>query len=147
MSRLLAVRRLAFAALATTGIVLACRAPGEAPPLAPRPDPVEPSTNPVPGAPDPIDPSTPGPSAPTEDAGVPLSVVRPPIYKAQAVDGGVDGAVDDGGTVEDADLDDAAVIDDALDPGLPPGGPEDAGEVLPPVPDADLPPDGGQPFR
>ncbi len=36
--------------------------------MAPRPSPVEPTANPVPGAPDPIEPGRPGPTFPGPDA-------------------------------------------------------------------------------
>jgi hypothetical protein len=70
MTRLLQLRRLTLAAVAAAGVVVACRAatPGEAPPLGPRPGPVEPSANPVPGAPDPLSPRAPERSKPAPDA-------------------------------------------------------------------------------
>ncbi len=110
MSRYAHLRRLGLAALSALGLVLACRSmvPGEAPPLAPRPGPVEPSANPVPGAPDPIDPGRPGPTFPTPDAqpGSPTPKPEPvtmrevpsPDYRAAAtpaqarLDGGADAA-------------------------------------------------------
>lgn len=100
MSRLTSLKRLAIAALATAGVVAACRAaqPGEAPPLAPRPEIGEPTrSNPVPGAPDPLDPpdpGTPGPTAPTHDGGAapvtlinpgPVSQIDPPIYRSNEI--------------------------------------------------------------
>lgn len=79
------------------GVVFACRAPtpGEMPPLAPRPEPVqpmpadpksEPTTTPVPGAPDPI----PADAAATA---VPVPEVRADRFQSSAVDAGTDAAV------------------------------------------------------
>jgi len=70
MTRLPQLRRLTIAAVAAAGVVIACRAatPGEAPPLGPRPEPVEPDHNPVPGAPDPLSPRAPERTKPAPDA-------------------------------------------------------------------------------
>ncbi len=135
MSRLTSIKRLVVATLATGAVVMACRAaqPGEAQPLAPRPEaPSEPTANPVPGAPDPLDPAAPGPNYPTEDAGIdptatnpgPVSMteIDPPVFKAQrSPDAGVPRDAGAGGVVNDAA--------------------SDAGTALPPVGDARLPSD------
>ena len=125
MSRMIAIRRLTTAALALTGIALACRAapPGETPPLAPRPEPTEPSPSPVPTVPERANPSGPGRRGPGVDAPMPLTSLPPPVYRSQP---SAPAQVDDAG------------IDDALDPGEPPA---DGFELLP-VPDADLPDSG-----
>jgi hypothetical protein len=177
MSRLTSLKRLAFAALATAGIVAACRAaqPGEAPPLAPRPE-IGPPTSPapVPGAPDPLpDPGTPGPNAPTEDAGVaptpPVSQIEPPVYQSyetpitplQARDAGAAGPDAGGGGRDAAPRLDAAIPDAPRDAAIdapPPDAPaprrdaavpdaRDSGVGLPPVPDATLPPDAVRPMH
>lgn len=69
MSRLRAIQRLAIAAsvIAAAGVG-ACRLlqQGEVPPLAPRPTPTTPTSNPVPGAPSPIDPTVPRPRPPVD---------------------------------------------------------------------------------
>ncbi|CAN5916615.1 hypothetical protein BH11MYX3_BH11MYX3_37480 [soil metagenome] len=62
--------------------------------MAPRPSPVEPTANPVPGAPDPLEPGRPGPTFPTPDAnpGAPTPLPEPvtmrevpsPDYRASA---------------------------------------------------------------
>ena len=74
------------------GFAFACSAPtspGEAPPLAPRPQPVqpmpeerdpEPATTPLPGAPDPLSPPTPDAGPVTE---VPTPEVRGATYPMQ----------------------------------------------------------------
>lgn len=178
MSRLSSLKCLALAALATAGVVAACRAaqPGEAPPLAPRPEIGEPtSPAPVPGARDPLgpqDPGTPGQSAPTEDTGGPptrngpISQIDPPVYRAtetpisplQARDAGASPDAG-GGRERDAErldasrLDDAAPLDaPALDAAPAPrdaGVPDarDGGVGLPPNPDASLPPDAVRPMH
>ena len=170
MSRLISLKRLAYAAVATAGVVAACRAaqPGEAPPLAPRPEIGAPtSPAPVPGAPDPLapDPGTPGPNAPTENDGGspvttgPVSQIDPPVYRShetpisplQARDAGapdasggrrnrVDAATPD--ARPDAPAPDAAPS--ARDAGIPDA--RDSGVSLPPNPDASLPPDAVRPM-
>lgn len=172
MSRLSSLKRLAFAALATAGVVAACRAaqPSEAPPLAPRPEIGEPSSPaPVPGAPDPLSPE------PSADAGLsptttsaPVSQIDSPIYRSdetslaplQSRDAGV--PADAGGNRRDAGrLDatspdaapprdaavDARVADapPARDAGVPDA--RDGGVGLPPNPDASFPPDAVRPMR
>lgn len=146
MSRLTSLKRLAIAALATAGVVAACRAaqPGEAPPLAPRPELGEPTrSNPVPGAPDPLDPpdpGTPGPSVPTEDGGAapmtpnnpgPVSQIDPPIYRSTEIpltpkQAPVDAGGPDAGRGSDAGRPDAMAPPDA---GPRPDAPIDAGPV------------------
>jgi hypothetical protein len=143
MSRFVSLQRLTLASLATIGIIAACRAaqPGEAPPLAPRPDPIQPSANPVPGAPDPIDPGVPGPNVPSPgpDAGIPGVPSEPvtstrPEFRSARVD---PAQLVDAGT----GADDAATLDDA---GTAPVDAQD----LPPVPDAGVPLDApGGPLR
>lgn len=61
MSRAHSIRCLVVAAAAVGAIASACRLlqQGEVPPLAPRPVPTSPTSNPVPGAPSPIDPAAP----------------------------------------------------------------------------------------
>jgi hypothetical protein len=157
MSRFTSIKRLAIAGLAAAGVAAACRGamPGEAPPLAPRPD-IGPSSDPVPGAPDPIDPpdpGTPGPKFPTEDAGpAPILPTPPgPISFAsadpmQGRDAGPDARP------RDAAVD--AVVDAAIDAPAPDAAPDaavpdarDSGVGLPPVPDAVLGPDALTPLR
>lgn len=164
MTRLTALKRLFVAGLFCTGIVAACRAtqPGEAPPLAPRPEPTTPvpSSNPVPGAPDPIHrdlPGTPSPALPPGDAGTtapspkpgPVSILTPELRASAqtiAADAGPDAPPPgtDGGARSDtpAPAPDAAVPLDAS--------PIDAyTPELPPVPDAPLAPitpDAGRPY-
>lgn len=63
-------------------LLVACSSPGEAPPLAPRPGPIDPTATPVPEAPapgTPLDPHTPGPILPG-DAGVPITSTRPMVH-------------------------------------------------------------------
>lgn len=177
MSRLTSFKRLAFAALATAGVVAACRAaqPGEAPPLAPRPE-IGPPTSPapVPGAPDPLPvPGTPGPNTPREDAGVapppPISQIEPAVYQSyetpinplQAHDAGAAGPDAGGGRDAGPRLDAAmpdgpqrdAAIDAAPADAPPPRrdaavpDARDGGVGLPPVPDASLPPDAVRPMH
>lgn len=176
MSRLTSLKRLALAALASAGVIAACRAaqPGEAPPLAPRPEIGGPTS---PGAPDPLD--RPGPTGPTpkQDAGAapvtptnpgPVSQIDPPIYQSteiplQARDAGVspdrrpgrdggrlDAAVPDAAPPPDAPID--AATPDAGTPPRDAGVPDarDGGVGFPPNPDASmppsLPPDAVRPF-
>lgn len=173
MSRLTSLKRLAFAALATAGVVAACRAaqPGEAPPLAPRPE-IGPPTSPapVPGAPDPLpSPGTPGPA---EDAGAapttrntPVSQLAPPVYQAyetpitplQMRDAGPDASTGPDAARRDAAIPDAppprdapsdAPVADAparRDAAVPDA--RDGGVGLPPVPDASFAPDAMSPMR
>lgn len=129
--------KLALAGL-VGGFAFACGGPtnpGEMPPMAPRPDPVQPvpdhrpsdpSPTPVPGAPDPLDPSRTGPTNPAPaDAGVPVTEIAPVQFQHD------DGTPSDGGAPPSEDRDppptDASVDMDASAP-------------LPPIPDA-LPPD------
>ncbi|MDQ3370000.1 MAG: hypothetical protein M3680_31665, partial [Myxococcota bacterium] len=96
------------------GGVVACSGPtnpGEMPPLAPRPDPVQPtpttppgpmgdpdpSGNPVPGAPDPIDPSRTGPTFPAADGGVPITRLTSPQFRSDGAVASPHQAPSDGG--------------------------------------------------
>ncbi|MDB4962619.1 MAG: hypothetical protein JWP01_2618 [Myxococcales bacterium] len=167
MSRLTSLKRLVIAAFSTCAVVAACRAaqPGEAPPLAPRPEPVSPATAPVPGAPDPLDqPPTPATDARTVDA-VPVSQLDPPVFKAQGMPmadaGFVDGGRADAGARDasppdpnrpdagsDAGATDASTVDATPVPRLDAGVPDarDGGVGLPPNPDASLPADAVRPM-
>ncbi len=112
MTRLVHVRRLALLAFGALGIAVACRtAAPEGQPMGPRPGPVEPSSNPVPGVPDPTLPGGPGPTFPTPDAPPaspgPISSreVPTPSYQAAAEpaqiprDAGVDAVMSDATTL------------------------------------------------
>ncbi|MEJ7599129.1 MAG: hypothetical protein WKG01_14570 [Kofleriaceae bacterium] len=110
------------------GCAGACKAtPSEMPPLAPRPEPTEPSSDPspVPGVPDPIEPSSPGPAmpggsgAPAVPPGPAFIDHRPPAPTPPVR---TDAGIADGGIVLDAR--------------------PDASSPLPPLPDGGLPPDG-----
>ncbi|MBA3393719.1 MAG: hypothetical protein H0T89_13810 [Deltaproteobacteria bacterium] len=111
------------------GFAFACGAPtqpGEMPPLASRPDQVQPAPSPrpdprpVPGAPDPLDPARTGPTVPSpSDAGVPLTMITPPDFRASGSqpahapgDAGVPPASDGG-------MSDAAVLPPTLPDALP----------------------------
>lgn len=103
--------------------------------MGPRPGPVEPSANPVPGAPDPLDPAAPrrtptvppdaGPASPGNGP-VTMREVRPTIIQASATPAQtpVDAGMDGGG----ADASDAAV----LPPEIPDAVPNDAAKTLQP---------------
>ena len=117
------LRRKILAGLAglVGGFATACapNPPGEAPPLAPRPEPVQPmpASNdpaPVPGAPDPM-----SPKFPPDDAGAPGA--PPPVLAP----GFVDNRVPTPAQASDAGVADAV--------------------QLPPVPDASLPDSNAQP--
>ncbi len=164
MSRLTAIKRLLIASFAASGLVIACRAatPGEAPPLAPRPEIGQP-TNSVPRPPDPLDPPDPGtpePSAPREDAGpgpispFPTGPVTTRVELKSSVstmqaprDGGVDAARPDAPGTDAATGVDAAPVDatrvDAAPVAPRDGRVPDAGDSgvtgLPPVSDATIP--------
>jgi len=163
MSRLIALKRLALASLAAGGLVLACRAatPGEAPPLAPRPDLGQPA-NPVPGAPDPIDPpdpGTPGPSIPSEDAGpgpIPPVSMGTPLSMHSEIRASAEvmqtPTPRDAGATTDAARPDASSIDAAARDAAPidastvaprdgrvPDARDSGVTGLPPVPDAQMP--------
>ena len=65
------------------GLAFACSGPnpGEAPPLAPRPEPVQP----MPGSPEPSKAPVPGaPDFPTPDAGAPTTNIPAPQFKSSA---------------------------------------------------------------
>lgn len=146
-------------ALAALALIGACSSPGEAPPLAPRPGPIDPTATPVPGAPapgTPLDPHTPGPVLPG-DAGVPITSARATFQASaetmQRTDAGV---ARDAGPPTDARVpvdaraptdappaDATAATPDALDPGTP----GDAATLPPTVPDALLPIDAGRATR
>ncbi len=70
MSRRLAhLRTLLLLSFASLGVAVACRATRpEGEPLGPRPEPVVPTTNPVPKSPDPEPPGPTGPTFPVPDA-------------------------------------------------------------------------------
>ena len=160
MSRLTSLNRLVFASVAAGGLVLACRAasPGEAPPLAPRPDLGQPA-NQVPGAPDPMDPpdpGMPGPSTPSEDAGpgpIPPTPTGTPIsmrsefgssaevMQAPTRDAGVDAAKPDAAPSDAAPRDAAPVDATAVAPrdGRVPDARDSGLTGLPPVSDAQMP--------
>lgn len=88
MHRLTSLSYLAAIGLAITGMIVACRSttPGEIPPLAPRPERIEP-------------PSDPGPQLPTDPIVIPGGTAdaapvspREPVaaaYRAQIFDGGI----------------------------------------------------------
>ncbi len=131
MSRLSQIKSLSIAAVATFGLVFACRAttPGEAPPMGPRPGAADPVSNPVPGAPDPLSPRSPEPFKPAPDAqpapnpAVTMRELPSPDYRAATPaqtppDGGVDAAP----------RSDAAVLPDAVHDSLP----TDAAKTLQP---------------
>ena len=102
--------------------------------MGPRPGPVEPSANPVPGAPDPLDPSLPrspriapdaGPAEPTPtDPNEPVTMreVPSPFYRAEAYP--AQRPIDAGA----GDASDAAV----LPPEIPDAVPTDAAKTLQP---------------
>ena len=92
------------------GFAFACSGPnpGEMPPLAPRPEHVQPMPRdpkaPVPGAPDPMDPAKTGPTVPAPpDAGAPVTEIPSPsiqgshetipMQKPTPVDAGVQDAL------------------------------------------------------
>lgn len=89
MSRFVHLRNLAIATPFAIGVALACRAasPSEAPPLAPRPEPVQPNANPVPSVPDPGLPGPPGPAPTHVDAqpASPLPITPPPEAKPTSI--------------------------------------------------------------
>ena len=137
MSRLTTIKRLVLATLAYGTVVFACRTT-EAPPLAPRPEPVDPSANPVPGAPDPLgDPGMPGPNFPTEDGGVvpspnPTPTTPPvtslaPVFKSQPAPAQTADAGTDTPAPTDAS-NDAAVLPPTVDASAPPA---DAARIVP----------------
>jgi hypothetical protein len=105
------------------GFAFACSGPnpGEMPPMAPRPEPVQPTPSspdrkaPVPGAPDPLDPTKTGPTIPTPDAGITelapkfqSSVESTPMQRAPKH------------TPADAGVNDAVTLPDEVPDALPP---------------------------
>ncbi len=138
-------------ALSLTGLfigvtIAACgghpASPGEMPRVAPRPDPVDPSARPLPGAADPTSPTRPTrPISGMTDGGVVLSpgavsramVVPSPVFlPVTAADGG---AAADAGAPPDAGVaPDAGTVTDA-------GVADARGPRLPPIPDGNLPAD------
>lgn len=107
------------------GYAFAC-SPNEAPPMGPRPDPVQPTPDhppdresPIPGAPDPI-------PAPI-DGGVSSVIEITPVELAPAA------------PKPKAPADAGVPVDAPPPPDAPP--PDDAGIPLPPLPDGGLPPD------
>lgn len=133
MSRLSQLKSLSIATVATLGLVFACRAvtPGEAPPMGPRPGPVDPVSNPVPGSPDPLSPRSPEPFKPAPDAqpapnpAVTMREIPTPDFRAatpaHSVDAGADAGAGDAAS-------DAAVLPDAVTDSLP----TDAAKTLQP---------------
>ncbi len=112
------------------GFAFACGAPtqpGEMPPLASRPDQVQPAPSsrpdprPVPGAPDPLDPAKTGPTVPSPpDGGVPLTMITPPDFRAGG--SGPAHAPGDAGVApspSDAGASDASVLPPTLPDALP----------------------------
>ncbi len=97
--------------------------------MGPRPGPIEPSSNPVPGVPDPTLPGTPGPTFPTPDAPptspgpVTLREVPSPAYQAAA-----EPAQSPRDAGADSSLSDAA----RLPPEIPDAIPTDAAKTLQP---------------
>jgi hypothetical protein len=132
MSRLSQLKSLSIAALATLGLVLACRAttPGEAPPMGPRPGPVQPVANPVPGSPDPLSPRSPNPSKPSPDAqpapnpAVTMREVPSPDYRAA----GTPAQTPPDAGADATSSSDAAVLPDAIPDSMP----TDAAKTLQP---------------
>lgn len=139
MSRVSSVKRLAVAAALVGGIVVACRTvrPGEAPPLAPRPEPIEPSPTPVPGAPDPLEPPAPAPGPrraidagptgvpPTTRSGA-VSELEPAIYLAQVSSARPAQGAADAAPPDDALADAAVDAPEITDPDVDAGAPADA---------------------
>ena len=103
----------------------------EGQPLGPRPGPVEPSSNPVPGVPEPKLPGKPGPTFPTPDAPPaspdpgPITLLEVPSPSYQAVGAPAQSPTADGG-MPDAGADATALppISDAM--------PTDAAKTLQP---------------
>lgn len=131
MTRLAHLRRLALLTVGALGIAVACRATRpEGQPLGPRPGPVEPVANPVPGVPNPKPPGTPGPTFPTPDsppvAPGPITVLEVPSPSYLAA-GEPAQSPRDAGAGADSALSDAATlppIQDAM--------PTDAAKTLQP---------------
>ena len=142
MARITYLTCLAAAGLLTSSVVAGCPTRrGEAPPLAPRPDPIDPlrSMNPVPGAPDPLPPGDAGTPSTAPTPG-PVSLASPEL-RASA-----ERLAADAGTIRgDATpppTDAAPRPAESCD-----ASPLDASApTLPPVPDAPLAPDAGRPY-
>lgn len=81
MNRFTLLRRLLAVGFVMAAVVVACRT-SEAPPLGPRPEPVTPSSTPVPGAADPIR-SPPGPLPRADAAVLPAPTLVPGAMPAQ----------------------------------------------------------------
>ena len=132
MSRLSQLKSLSIASVATFGLVFACRAttPGEAPPMGPRPGPVDPVANPVPGSPDPLSPRSPERAKPAPDAqpaptpAVSMREVPTPDFRAAATPAQT--PVDAGSDAPPRS--DAAVLPDAVPDSMP----TDAAKTLQP---------------
>ncbi len=125
-------RRAWFALACAAVAVVACRAtqPGEAPPLAPRPEqPSEPTADPVPGVPDRIEPGVPGPTIPQDAGPGPVTRLDPPVFESSVAMQ----AAPDAGVVRDAAVagDAGLLTRDAAPADAPPALPPDAPRGIP----------------
>lgn len=111
--------------------------PGEAPPLAPRPDPGLPTQpSPVPGVPDPDKPPTgPSPDPASPGDGIPPATPQPISYEFRAA--GAATAIDPPARPGDG----AGAPAEPQQQRPPDAGVPGDGPMLPPLPDGGLPPD------